>query len=98
MGCQELVLWNFLLQIEQGLVIVVIGLSGSGKMFLVWVVFGLYCFQMGVVFVDDFDICQLDVGEWCNVIGYVLECYDFFYGIIVQNFFMVNLQVDNDQV
>jgi len=73
------------LDIKQGEIVAVTGLSGSGKSSLLKLIIGLYPPQMGAVLIDGIDIRQRDPIALRRNISYTPQTPELFHGSIEQN-------------
>lgn len=71
--------------VEPGQIIGIPGPTASGKSTLLKAILGLYRPQAGAVFIDKFNLLQLDPGELRSALGYTPQTPLFFYGTIAQN-------------
>ena len=80
---------------NQGEIVAIVGVNGSGKSTILKLVNGLYQPQAGTVRIDGIDIRQLDPIELRQNIGYVPQTPSFFQGTIAENLrFAENLASD----
>ncbi|MCB1827818.1 MAG: ATP-binding cassette domain-containing protein, partial [Coxiellaceae bacterium] len=72
-------------EIKPGQLVAVVGRNGSGKSTLLKILLGLYQPQAGSIRIDNQDIRQLDPSELRNMIGYLPQYPELFYGSIAAN-------------
>lgn len=83
-----LILYDVMFMIEVGMMIVVVGYSGLGKLMLLWLLFCFYDFDWqvgGVIWIDGQDICDVMQELLCVLIGIVLQDIVLFNDLIYYN-------------
>jgi ATP-binding cassette, subfamily C, bacterial LapB len=81
-----------------GEVLAVIGGNGSGKSTVLKLLLGMYIPQAGSIRIDNTDIRQLDPVELRQMIGYVPQTSEYFYGTIAQNLRLANPAATDDEL
>ena len=71
--------------LKPGETLAITGPSGSGKSTIFKLLQRMYAWQSGSVFLDDFDVHQLDVHDIRRNISYIPQIHDFFRGSIIDN-------------
>ncbi|WP_417798754.1 peptidase domain-containing ABC transporter [Terasakiella pusilla] len=84
--------------IKPGEVLAVLGGNGSGKSTILKLLLGMYIPQAGSIRIDQTDIRQLDPVELRQMIGYVPQATQFFYGTIAQNLRLANPAASDEEV
>jgi ATP-binding cassette, subfamily B, multidrug efflux pump len=70
-GTNQIVLENLNLEISSGEIIAIVGRTGAGKSTLMHLLTCEFNAPKGTVFIDDQDICELNVDELRTAIGYI---------------------------
>lgn len=81
-----------------GEVLAVIGGNGSGKSTVLKLLLGMYIPQAGSIRIDNTDIRQLDPVELRQMIGYVPQTAEYFYGTIAQNLRLANPAATDEEL
>lgn len=84
--------------LKPGEVLAVLGGNGSGKSTILKLLLGMYVPQAGSIRIDQTDIRQLDPVELRQMIGYVPQATQFFYGTIAQNLRLANPAASDEEV
>jgi len=84
--------------INPGEVLALVGGNGSGKSTVLKLLLGMYIPQAGSIRVDQTDIRQLDPVELRQMIGYVPQTSQFFYGTIAQNLRLANPAATDEEI
>lgn len=79
------ILKNLNLEIEAGTTVAVVGPSGSGKTTLARLLVGFYRPSEGTIFVDGYDLANLDLEYYRAQIGYVMQNNVLFSGTVADN-------------
>lgn len=70
---QDTILRHFILKVEEGTFLTIIGSSGCGKTTALKLMNGLLVPEEGTVFINDTDISAVDINELRRNIGYVIQ-------------------------
>lgn len=84
--------------LQPGEVLAVIGGNGSGKSTVLKLLLGMYIPQAGSIRIDNTDIRQLDPVELRQMIGYVPQTAEYFYGTIAQNLRLANPAATDEEL
>ncbi len=84
--------------VNPGEVIALVGGNGSGKSTVLKLLLGMYTPQAGSIRLDQTDIRQLDLIELRQMLGYVPQTTQFFYGTISQNLRLANPAASDEEI
>jgi len=84
--------------VQPGEVLAIIGGNGSGKSTVLKLLLGMYIPQAGSIRIDNTDIRQLDPVELRQMIGYVPQTAEYFYGTIAQNLRLANPAASDEEL
>lgn len=84
-GQREKVLSNVNFSIPKGKKTAIVGESGSGKSTIAKLLLNYYNPQYGEIFVDHYNLNDLNLAEWRNKIAYVSQQNFIFYGTVKDN-------------
>jgi subfamily B ATP-binding cassette protein HlyB/CyaB len=79
------VLEDISIDIKPGELVAIVGRSGSGKTTLAKLLVGFYPPSEGKIFVDGYDMAQIDKGYYRAQVGYVMQSNLLFSGTIAEN-------------
>lgn len=85
-------------EILPGEVLALVGSNGSGKSTVLKLLLGMYIPQAGSIRIDNTDIRQLDPVELRQMIGYVPQTAEYFYGTIAQNLRLANPAASEEEL
>lgn len=86
----EIIYSGLNLSINSGELIMIMGHNGSGKSSLLKLINGIYIPQSGSIKINDKDLRQFNINEIRQIIGYVPEKTELFYGTLAQNLRLSN--------
>ncbi len=84
--------------VAPGEVIAILGGNGSGKSTILKLLLNMYTPQAGSIRIDHTDIRQLDPVELRQMIGYVPQTTQFFYGTLAQNLRLSNPAATDEEL
>jgi len=94
----DLVFSNLSFDARPGDIVAVTGGNGSGKGSILKLIKGLHRVQGGAVFIDGFDIRQLDAPDLRRQIAYVPKTPEFFHGTVIENMRLSNPMAREEDV
>ena len=89
---------NVSLRIDEGSFVGIVGQSGSGKSTLTKLLPRLYAPDAGRIFIDDYDICKVDLSSLRRQIGIVPQDSLLFEGSIAENIALNDPQASNEAI
>jgi ATP-binding cassette subfamily C protein len=92
------VLRHVSLEIPAGRITALVGPSGSGKSTIADLLLGLYRPESGAVLIDGRDLCEVDVVQWRDMIGYVPQEIILFNDTIMANVALNDREADEARV
>ena len=84
--------------VNPGELVMVMGHNGSGKSSLLKLINGIYVPQSGGVKINDVDLRQYNINEMRQIIGYVPEKTELFYGTLAQNLRLSHPAATDDDI
>lgn len=97
-GTDKLVLDNFNLKIEKGMMVAIVGETGSGKSTIVNLISRFYEPTNGHILIDDVDYKKRSIGWLHSNLGYVLQTPHLFSGNILENVRYGKLDATDEEV
>lgn len=76
---------NLSLTIPAGKTTAIVGVSGGGKTTLLKLILGFYTPQKGAIYIDDICLSDIDIDEWRNACGTVMQDGFIFSDTIIRN-------------
>lgn len=76
---------NLSLTIPAGKTTAIVGVSGGGKTTLLKLILGFYTPQKGTIYIDDICLSDIDIDEWRNACGTVMQDGFIFSDTIIRN-------------
>ena len=89
---------NLSFSIESGQSLAIIGPTGSGKSTIVWLLLRFYDVNSGKIFIDDYDIKELDIESVRNNIAIVPQKPMLFSGSVAENIKWGNSEASNEMI
>lgn len=97
-GLAKNVIEHLSLVIPTNKITAIVGLSGSGKTTLVKLILGSYTPQQGNIYVDGIDLKEININEWRDKCGIVMQGGFLFSDTIARNIAMKDDEIDYEKV
>lgn len=97
-GLAKNVIENLSLVIPANKITAIVGLSGSGKTTLIKLILGSYTPQQGKISVDGIDLGKINVNEWRDQCGIVMQGGFIFSDTIARNIAMKDAEISYEKV